>query len=74
MFTVVKFCRHRAAAGRRVGKVREGPHCIKPLLLTSTPDFRRARWPLTHKTLLTAVDLEPFYILQRPKNMKILRF
>lgn len=39
MFTVVKFCRHRAAARRGRVKVREG---IKPPLLTSAPDFRRA--------------------------------
>lgn len=36
MFTVVKFCRHRAAAHRGTVKVREGPHCIKLPLFTST--------------------------------------
>lgn len=39
MFTVVKFCRHRAAACRGKVKVREGPPCIKPLLLISAPDL-----------------------------------
>ena len=34
MFTVVKFCRHRAAACWRRVKVREGPDCIKPPLFT----------------------------------------
>lgn len=53
MFTVVKFCRHRAATcGWEEGKVREGPPCISPpppCVSTGLSDLSNVPKPSLHE-------------------------